>query len=132
MNARQAVLLVDDEQLILDSLRLQIRRMGGGDLAIECANGVSEAWEVLDELQGDGVAVVLVISDWLMPNTRGDAFLEALKARFPGIRRVMLTGQADADALERVRARDLVDRLLLKPWSDHDLAQVLALVRNDA
>lgn len=125
---RFAVLLVDDEQVVLDSLRLQIRRMVGQDVMIECAASVSEAWEVIEECEADGVTLSLVISDWLMPVQRGDAFLEEVKARHPGIRRVMLTGQADKEALQRIREQGLVDLLLHKPWSDRGLSEAMSLL----
>ena len=128
MTTRAAVLLVDDERVVLDSLRLQIRRMCGDELTIECAGGAAEAWEVLDELKGEGVTIVLVMSDWLMPVTRGDAFLEEVKLRFPETKRVMLTGQADEQAIRRVRERGLADLLLLKPWSSHDLVAMMRLI----
>jgi len=125
--SKLVALLVDDEQLVLDSLRLQIRRLGRDDLAIECANSAAEAWEVIEELQGEGALILVIISDWLMPATRGDAFLEGVKARFPRIRRVMLTGQADGEALQRVTQGGVVDMVLSKPWSDRDLEMALEL-----
>jgi CheY-like chemotaxis protein len=128
VTVRAAVLLVDDERVVLESLRLQIRRMCGDGLAIECAEGVAEAWEVLEELRNEGVSVVLVLSDWLMPVTRGDAFLEEVKLRFPQMKRVMLTGQADDQAVRRVREGGLADLLLLKPWSDQDLVAMMELI----
>jgi len=127
MSDRIAVLLVDDERVVVESLRLQIRRLRR-ELEVECAQSVSEAWEIIEDLQADGVTVVVVISDWLMPVTRGDTFLDELKAKFPAIRRIMLTGQADEEALRRVRDRDLVHRLLHKPWTDEEIGDVLALI----
>ncbi|HRG98549.1 MAG TPA: response regulator [Polyangiaceae bacterium] len=127
MSGKPSIVLVDDERIIVDSLRLQIRRLRG-ELEVECAGSVSEAWELLEELHADGSTVLVVISDWLMPVTRGDAFLDELKSKFPGIKRVLLTGQADEEALRRVRDRDLVDLMLHKPWSEQDIRDVMALV----
>ena len=124
-----AVLLVDDEQLVLQSLRNQYRRLiGDSDIAVECAGSVSEAWEVIEDLQEVGVQVVLVVSDWLMPSTRGDVFLADVQTRMPSIKRVLLTGQADHDVLRRVVAHGIADLLIFKPWSELDLRDTLALV----
>jgi DNA-binding NtrC family response regulator len=113
-----AILLVDDEKTILDSLRMQLRSMFGSRFLYETAENVEEAWEVIDELQDDGdVSVVLVVSDWLMPGTRGDRFLADLRQRFPDIARILLTGQADASAVMRARTEARVHRVLRKPWS---------------
>lgn len=127
MLAKAAVLLIDDEKVILDSLRLQISRFQL-DVNIECATSVSEAWELIDELHEDNIDILLIISDWLMPVTRGDAFFEEVKNRFPNIKRILLTGQADYEALERIRSRNLVDKLMAKPWSDEDIVEVLAML----
>lgn len=127
MLAKAAVLLIDDEKVILDSLRLQINRFQL-DINIECATSVSEAWELIDELHEDNINILLIISDWLMPVTRGDAFFEEVKSRFPNIKRILLTGQADYEALERIRSRNLVDKLMAKPWSDEDIVEVLAML----
>ncbi len=131
MSRASAVLLVDDEPVVLDSLRRQMRLMCGDGLQVECAESVSEAWEVMAEMQAEGVSVLLIISDWLMPLIRGDAFLEEVKARFPEVKRVMLTGQADGAALRRVRDGGFVDRLLFKPWSVQELAEVVGMVGTD-
>ena len=65
----------------------------------ETAEDVPEAWEVLEELEEMGAEVVIIVSDWLMPGVRGDEFLIEVRRKHPQIARVMLTGQADEDAL---------------------------------
>ena len=120
------IVLVDDERTILDSLKQQLRGMFGSRFSLETAEDVGEAWEVLDELLGRGeVRVVLVVSDWLMPGVRGDEFLVQVRERHPHIARVMLTGQADAAAIERVLTEAAVMQVIHKPWSAEDLRRVI-------
>lgn len=127
-----AVLLVDDEKTILDALRAQVRGLFGRRFVCETAEHVDEAWEVLDELTEDpDLNVILIISDWLMPGTRGDAFLAQVRERHPTVIRVMLTGQADADALARVRDDELAHLTLFKPWREQDLRSAFALALED-
>ena len=124
------VLVVDDEKTVLDALRAQIRTLGRGHLRCETAEGVEEAWEVLAELvDEDDQDVILVVSDWLMPGTRGDEFLAQVRAAYPSIVRVMLTGQADPEALERVQREELAHLLLHKPWQVRDVQAALALTQ---
>lgn len=126
MNA--AVLFVDDEKTILDALRAQVRGMYGRRVLCETAEHVDEAWEVLDELVDDPEHdLILIVSDWLMPGTRGDEFLAQVRAKHPEVVRVMLTGQADAAALIRVREDDLAHLTLYKPWREDDLRSAFAL-----
>jgi response regulator RpfG family c-di-GMP phosphodiesterase len=126
MNA--AVLFVDDEKTILDALRTQVRGIFGRRVVCETAEHVDEAWEVLEELTEDpDHDLILIVSDWLMPGTRGDEFLAQVRARYPSIVRVMLTGQADGEALARVRDEQLAHMTLFKPWQEQDLRSAFAL-----
>ena len=77
------MLLVDDEQVVLHSLKSQLRRVFGRRFTYEPAENVAEAWEVIDELHAADGRVVVVVSDWLMPGVRGDAFLTDVRAGFP-------------------------------------------------
>ena len=120
-------LLVDDEKTVLDALRRQLRDLGGRAVRCETAEHVEEAREVLEELQLDDEPIILVVSDWLMPGTRGDAFLAEVRARFPSVIRVMLTGQADLEALRRVESEGIAHLLLTKPWQLSDIERALAL-----
>jgi CheY-like chemotaxis protein len=115
------ILLVDDEKTVLDSLSAQLERHFAGQLECEAAESAAEAWEVIDELLDDGVKVVVVVSDWLMPGQRGDEFLAQLRGRHPGIGRILLTGQAEPSALEKARSEAQVHRILFKPWRPEDL-----------
>jgi len=119
--SRAAILLVDDERTILTSLKAQLKNLFGRRFSYETAESVPEAWEVLDELVEDGVSVVVIVSDWLMPEVRGDQFLTDVRSRYPGIVRIMLTGQADPEAIERAHTEAKVYRVLQKPWSPEEL-----------
>ena len=128
MNPKITLLIVDDEPMVLSSLRDQLLRLTGGrSVSVECAGSVAEAWEVIDELDADGVPLAMVVSDWLMPQTRGDVFLSGVRVRCQRARRVLLTGQADNDVLQRMLGDGEVDRLLFKPWSEQDLLDAMAL-----
>ena len=126
------ILLVDDEKTVLDSLKQQIHLLFDGAFDCETAEHVEEAREVLDELATDeAVKVILIVSDWLMPDIKGDVFLEEVRARHPRIHRVMLTGQADPGVLDRVGREAIAHTVLHKPWSEQDLRDVVALASGD-
>lgn len=119
------ILLVDDEKTILDSLKQQLRRSFGRRFAYETAENVSEAWEIIEELREAGVPLVVVVSDWLMPEVKGDAFLAEVRARCPEVVRIMLTGQADQDAIERAYGEAEVAKVLHKPWNLSELTDLI-------
>ncbi|MCA1941469.1 MAG: response regulator [Caenispirillum bisanense] len=120
-----AILCVDDEKMILDALKVQISRALGDRYLYEFAENADEAMELIEDLHGDGVQVLVIVSDWLMPGLRGDEFLIAVHRRFPRIVKVLLTGQADAAAIERARTQGGLHRCLHKPWNEADLIDAI-------
>jgi CheY-like chemotaxis protein len=121
----QAILCVDDEEMILTCLKDQLRRRLGNSYLFETANSGEEALEVIAELSDDGINLVVVLSDWLMPGLKGDEFLTQVHEKYPDIITVMLTGQADPSAIERAKTDANLYRCLQKPWNEEELIQTI-------
>ena len=130
---KKAILCVDDERMILTSLRDQLANHFGRRYLYEFAESADEAWEVLEELDEDGIEITIVVSDWLMPQMKGDEFLIKVHQQFPNIVKVMLTGQASEEAIERTRKQANLHRYISKPWDEAALIEALesALEKND-
>jgi CheY-like chemotaxis protein len=124
--SKSAILCVDDEVIILASLKEQLRRRFGSRYLYETAGDASEAWQVIDELCADDIEILIIVSDWLMPGIKGDEFLTQVHQRHPKIVTVMLTGQSDEAAIERARRDANLYACLHKPWSEDELCQVIA------
>lgn len=120
-----AILCVDDEAIVLTSLKEQLRRRFGGRYVYETASSADEAWSVIDELCTDGIEILIIVSDWLMPGVKGDEFLAQVHRRHPAIVTVLLTGQADNAAIERARREANLYACLHKPWNEAELARVV-------
>ena len=118
---KRAILCVDDEAIIVMSLKQELRGHYRDRFLYETALGADEAMGIIDELEGEGVAVAAVISDWQMPGVRGDEFLERVHAKHPGIRSIIITGHADETSLERLRASGGLAAVLGKPWTSREL-----------
>lgn len=118
---KYAIVCVDDEKMILNSLKMQLKENFGSLYIYETAENAYEANEVIDELVKDNVNVVIIVSDWLMPGIKGDEFLIALHKKYPEIIKIMLTGQADASAIERSRKEADLFHCILKPWTEEEL-----------
>ena len=112
------VLVVDDEDTVRRTLVRLLRRRGM-DIT-DCA-GAAEALEHLEA----GLAPVVVISDYRMPRMDGVQFLSQVKERWPRIRRVMITGFSEPEALQRAINEAQVHRFLAKPWDHAALLQVV-------
>lgn len=122
---KKAILCVDDEKIILQSLKAQIKKHFADRFIYEFAESGSEAWEVIDELQDDGIEILLIVSDWLMPNMKGDELLIQVHKKYPHIVKIMLTGQADQDAIARTRRQANLHSCLYKPWQEQELVDTL-------
>lgn len=116
MHPDKAILLVDDEAIILLAMRQELRSELGPGYRYEIANSSAEGLAVFDELAEDGVRVVLVISDWLMPGMKGDEFLTRVRELHPEVRTIMVSGQTDEDQLGKLKASGALDAFLRKPW----------------
>ena len=123
--SQSAILCVDDEVVILESLKEQLKRQFGDRFIYEVAQSAAEAWEVIEELHEDEIEVIAIVSDWLMPGTRGDEFLIQIHQRFPRLVTVMLTGQADRTAIERAKQEANLHACLHKPWTEEELTQII-------
>ena len=122
---KKAIVCVDDESIILDSLGEQIEHIFGNQFIYEYAENAEEGLEVLEELTNDGVNVMVIVSDWLMPGKKGDAFLIEVHKRFPDIVKVMLTGHADESAIENARQNANLFACIQKPWTAKQLENII-------
>ena len=123
--SKAAILCVDDEAPILKALKEQLKRCFGNQYVYEVAQSAEEAWITIDELEQEGIQILTIVSDWLMPNVKGDEFLAEVHRRFPEVVTVMLTGQADEAAIERAKQQANLYACLYKPWTEEELHQVI-------
>ncbi|MEM8828506.1 MAG: response regulator [Cyanobacteria bacterium P01_G01_bin.19] len=123
--SESAILCVDDEVVILDSLKEQLKRMFGDRFIYEVAESADEAWEVIEELQADNIDVIIIVSDWLMPGTKGDEFLIQIHQHFPHLKKIMLTGQADEAAIKRAKIEANLHACMYKPWTEKELGEII-------
>ena len=123
--SESAIICVDDEAVILDSLKEQLKRKFGDRFIYELAESAEEAWEIIEELQEDEIQIIAIVSDWLMPGIKGDEFLIQIHQNFPQVTKIMLTGQADEDAIERAKQQADLHACLYKPWTEKELTQII-------
>lgn len=125
MDRKSAILCVDDEIMILDTVKEQLERHFGDRYLYEMAEGTEEAWEVIEDLYDEGVRVLAIVSDWLMPGVKGDRFLIEIHQKFPDIATILLTGQADEAAVNRATQEANLYACLRKPWQEPELIDLI-------
>jgi CheY-like chemotaxis protein len=121
---KPVILCVDDEPDILNSLKMQLKNEFKNDYFYELAESGDEALDILKDFQEE-VQVIVVISDWLMPGIKGDELLIKVHQKYPKIIKVMLTGQADAAALQRAVEEADLYCCLYKPWKSQELIETI-------
>jgi response regulator RpfG family c-di-GMP phosphodiesterase len=112
-----SILLVDDEVAILDGLRRQLRKR----FTVHTANSGAEA---LEFLKSESVAVV--VSDMRMPQMNGATLLAQVRAFYPNVVRILLTGQADTQAAIMAVNEGQIYRFLTKPCPPDVLVEEIA------
>jgi len=110
---KHTVLLVDDEEKILHSLKRLLRKEG---YRLFTASSGAEGLKVLEEND-----VHLVISDQRMPQMSGTEFFAAVKERYPDSIRIILTGYTDVDSITESINKGHIYKFFLKPWNDQSL-----------
>jgi|SRR5919199_1665474 CheY-like chemotaxis protein len=122
---KPVILCVDDEKIVLESLKRQLKSAFGDTYHYEVAQDAAEALELIKELSEEAIIIIIIVSDWLMPDMRGDEFLIRVHQQFPKIIKIMLTGQADEAAIERAVTQANLYRCLHKPWSKEELVETI-------
>lgn len=123
--SKPVILCVDDERVVLQSLRTQLQEAFGDTYLYEIAEDANEALDVINELNEEELSIILIVSDWLMPGMNGDEFLIRVHQQFPNIITIMLTGQADQVSIERAKEEANLHCCLFKPWSEEELVQTI-------
>jgi len=123
--SKKVILCVDDEKSILDSIKGQLKRKYGNDYIYEFAESADEAWEIIEELSEEETGLLLIVSDWLMPGIKGDEFLIKVHQKFPEIVKVMLTGQAEIENIEKAKEEANLYKCINKPWKQEELYETI-------
>lgn len=118
---KQVIICVDDETTILRSLKAELKEAIGKDYLIEIAESGEDALALLKELLEEGYEVPLIISDHIMPAMKGDELLKRVHLLSPETLKVMLTGQADLEAVANAINYANLYRYIAKPWQSEDL-----------
>src|SRR5579859_2150960 len=113
---RPAIVVVDDEPVVLAAVARDLRRGFGERYRIVRARSGEEALEALRELVRRGEQVALLVADQRMPGLSGTDYLVRAREIVPTAKRVLLTAYADTEAAIQAINEVSLDYYLLKPW----------------
>lgn len=120
---KTVVLYVDDER----NNRLVLRHSLSADFEVLLASSGSEALEVLARQP-----VQILLADYRMPGMTGVELATTVRARHPGVFRLVVTAYAEEEAISRAVAEGTIQRLLTKPWRTELLCEALRLAAGAA
>jgi len=115
--ASAKLLLVDDEENILRSLKRVLRRE---PWELVTVNSGEEALAAMAEQKFD-----LVISDARMPGMDGPTLLAEIRRKYPWCVRILLTGYADITSTINAINDGQIYRYISKPWDDDELRLII-------
>ena len=108
VDKKQKVLIVDDEELVLKSLK---REFYNADFETLLAGSAREGLEILKTTLVD-----VVITDVMMPEMNGLEFLEIVRDTYPGITRIILSGFVEEAMVISAITRRVATSYITKPW----------------
>lgn len=123
---KPVIICVDDELILLESLRDELRGAFQHQYWIEITDSGESALTLIEELEAEGYEIPLVISDYIMPGMKGDELLKQVHQRLPKTLKVMLTGQATIEAVSNAIHHAQLYRYIAKPWQSEDLRLTVA------
>lgn len=121
-DSRASVVLVDDEEMIITSLRALLQLETEHDI-----HGFTDPAEAAKFMETNQVDVC--VSDYLMPGMTGIQFLTRAKELQPETSRVLLTGHADKQSAIAAINQVALFQYVEKPW---DNAQLLLVIQSGA
>jgi DNA-binding NtrC family response regulator len=119
-NEKASVLIVDDEEMVITSVRAYLQLETDYEI-----HGFTQPELAIKHMEGNQVDIA--VSDYLMPKISGIQFLARAKQLQPEASRVLLTGHADKQsAIQAINDVGLY-QYVEKPWEN---AQLLLIIQN--
>lgn len=116
MNSLPAILIVDDELIILETLKMQLERAFENEIILEACSSVEEANDIIIDLVNNNVNLVAVITDFNLGQLKGTDIIRKANETFPNSKKAILTGMADFVSIENMVKEIKLHAFFNKPW----------------
>ncbi len=116
MNSLPAILIIDDEELGLDSLKRNLK----DDFDVHTALTIDEAITVLEREW-----VRIVLCDQRMPEITGVEFLKQVRDQWPDVIRMIISGYTDSEDIICAINEAGIYQYVTKPWQPDNLILML-------
>jgi CheY-like chemotaxis protein len=115
---KRTLLLVDDEENILSSMKRLLRTEG---YELLTATSGERGLQLLEEHPID-----VIVSDQRMPGMSGVEFLRQARTRYPESIRIVLSGYTELQSITNAINEGAIYKFLTKPWEDEQLRTNIA------
>jgi signal transduction histidine kinase/response regulator of citrate/malate metabolism len=119
--SKPVVICVDDDPIVLESLRLELIGAIGDLCYIRAAEGGEEALALINNLQAEGHEIAIVLSDYLMPKLQGNELLTAVHRLSPQTLTILISAQATLKVVGDALRTAQLYCFIAKPWQPDDL-----------
>lgn len=124
----KAIITVDDDALITQVLKFQLAKyFDSSEMIIESVNEPEASFALIEDIRTYGVEPVLLIVDYQMPKINGAQLIRQLKTKYPEIKYIMLSGQANDVVVEELKNEGLIHAFLHKPWEESEMIRIVKL-----
>lgn len=117
---RNNILIVDDEKLIIKTLKINLSREG---FDVSTAENVDQALAIIQSKQID-----ILLSDYLIGSMTGLDLIKQAKKLQPDTKVIMFSGQKDTLVIEKILAHG-ADIFIVKPFGMKKLLEEIATLQ---
>ncbi|MDA3891659.1 MAG: response regulator [Salinivirgaceae bacterium] len=123
------IIYVDDQREVLSTISKDLQ-VFEKYVALEECESAHEALALLDDIEGEGDHVAVIISDHIMPGKNGVEFLAEVDTdvRFPQTKKMLLTGQATHQDTIRAINTAGIENYIEKPWDAENLVDSVKIL----
>ncbi len=131
MKTNKVILIIDDEFIILESLKMQLSLFLNEDnYIIECASTGNEAFSIINEYHTNKANIDLIITDYHLDDITGLDIIKHLHDIFPNSEKFILTGESE-HKIKEVEHDIAIKGYITKPWDFEELKNhVLSSLEN--
>lgn len=117
---------IDDDESILQMLQYQLESvLDGKDCTTEFYENATLALNEIDMMIQNGLNVTTILVDYQMPNINGSTLVRTLKGKYPNLKCIMLSGQANEVQIDELLSEKLLDAFIYKPWTAAELSSMI-------
>lgn len=113
--AKRTILIVDDQMENIRPFKMSFRK----EFRVLTAMSGNEAIDILEKEEVD-----LVVTDHNMPQMTGIELLTFVEHRYPGVPKMLLTGNTDLEYLKKGISQINCEKIVMKPYDRESLLAV--------